>query len=178
VGEEVLVNPILLFYVLAAIVLRLLPHPWNLAPVGAMFLFSAATFRTRLQGWLVPLAALVVSDFFTAQFLHHGQGMFNWMVWISFSVVGLVGWILRSKITPLRVAGTAIAGGLTFFIVVDFGLWLGGHMYPKTFTGLLECYIAALPFLRNDVIGNLVYCAIMFGSYAWIESRRRVNAVA
>jgi hypothetical protein len=169
------VNPILYIYVLAAIALRLLPHPWNPTPIGAMFLFSAATFRSRLEGWILPFAALLISDVLTAELLHQGHGVFDWPVWISFTAVGAVGWVLRSKIAPLRVLGVAIAGALTFYIVVDFAIWVGRqHTYPHTLAGLMDCYIAALPFLRNDVIGNVVYCAIMFGSYAWIAERRRV----
>ena len=103
-------GPILYVYVLAAAVLRILPHPWNLAPVGAMFLFSAATFRSRWQGWLVPLAALMISDYAVVQILWHGQvSWFSPANWTAFSLAGLLGWTLRSKITVPRVAGAGWA---------------------------------------------------------------------
>jgi hypothetical protein len=167
------IGPILYFYVLAAAVLRILPHPWNLAPVGAMFLFSAATFRNRWQGWLVPLLALVISDYVVVQILWHGQ--YPWMspaTWTAFSLVGLLGWTLRSKITVTRVAGAALGGAIVFFLVSNFFVWTSGTIYPLTLTGLAACYTAAIPFFRNDVAGNLVYCAVMFGSYQWLVARR------
>jgi hypothetical protein len=165
--------PILYFYVLAAGILRILPHPWNLAPVGAMFLFSAATFRSRLQGWLVPLAALMITDYAVTQIVWHGQyTSFRPGTWTAFSLVGLLGWTLRSKITVTRVAGAALGGAIIFFVASNFAVWLGGELYPRTLTGLAACYTAAIPFFRNDVAGNLVYCAAMFGSYHWLVSRR------
>jgi hypothetical protein len=169
---------ILYFYVLAAAVLRVLPHPWNLAPVGAMFLFSGATFRSRLQGWLVPLAALVISDYAVIQILYHGQySWFSPATWTAFSLVGLLGWTLRSKITVTRVAGAALGGAIIFYLVSNFAVWAGSAMYPHTLTGLAACYTAAIPFFRNDVAGNLVYCAAMFGSYQLLVVRRHAAVV-
>jgi len=172
-------GPILYFYVLAAAVLRVLPHPWNLAPVGAMFLFSAATFRSRLLGWLVSLAALIISDYAVIQILYHGKySWFSPTTWTAFSLVGLLGWTLRCKITVPRVAGAALGGSIVFFIVSNFAVWAGSVMYPRTLTGLAACYTAAIPFFRNDVAGNLVYCAVMFGSYYLLAVRRHAAAVA
>ncbi len=56
-------------YVLAAVVLRLMPHPWNMTPMAALFLFSGATFRSKRDALLVPLGALLLSDFAVIQFL-------------------------------------------------------------------------------------------------------------
>jgi hypothetical protein len=168
------VGPILYFYVLAAGLLRILPHPWNLTPVGAMFLFSAATFRSRLEGWLVPLAALMITDYAVLQILYHGQyAWFSPLIWTSFSLVGIVGWTLRRKTSVARVAGAALGGSLVFFIASNFAVWVGGEgrLYPMTLSGLVICYTAALPFFRNEVAGNLVYCAAMFGSYHWVAAR-------
>jgi hypothetical protein len=138
-----------------------------------MFLFSAATFRSRWQGWLVPLAALMISDYAVVQILWHGQvSWFSPANWTAFSLAGLLGWTLRSKITVPRVAGAALSGAITFFVVSNFAVWARGTMYPHTLTGLAACYTAAIPFFRNDVAGNLVYCAAMFGSYQWLAARR------
>ena len=87
----------------------------------------------------------------------------------------MFGWIAREKITVARVAGAAIGSSLTFFVLSNFAVWYFGHgrLYPMTLAGLTTCYIAALPFFRNDVAGNLAYSAIMFGSYAWMQARQR-----
>ena len=44
--------------ILLAAVLRILPHPWNFTPIGAMAIFSGSLFRNRWVAFLFPLAAL------------------------------------------------------------------------------------------------------------------------
>jgi hypothetical protein len=127
----------------------------------------------------VPFAALLISDYATLQILWHGKySWFDPSTWAAFSLASLLGWTLRDKITAPRVAGAAIGSAIVFFTVSNFGVWLGGHFYPKTFTGLVECYVAAIPFFRNDLAGNLAYSAVMFGSYHWITARQRAAQTA
>jgi len=38
------------FAIFVALVFRLLPHPWNVTPLGAMFLFSGATIKNNPGG--------------------------------------------------------------------------------------------------------------------------------
>jgi hypothetical protein len=171
-------------YVLAATVLRVLPHPWNLTPIGSMFLFSGATFRSRLQSLLVPLGALLISDYALIHILWHGQyGWFSPYTWLGFVLTAVIGWVLRGKITWRRVAVGSLSGSLVFFLVSNFGVWLGAagmgqpRMYSLTVGGLAQCYVAALPFLRNTLLGDLTYAFIMFGSYYLLQQRRaRVTA--
>ena len=53
-----------------------------------------------------------------------------------------------------------------FFIVTNFGVWLVGNLYPKTLAGLAGCYVAAIPFFRNTLAGNVVYTLVLFGGFA------------
>lgn len=169
-GAEV---SVLYLYVLAAILLRILPHPWNAAPIGAMFLFSGATFNRRLDSLLVPLAALMVSDYAVVHVLYGGRyAWFTPYTWAGFLLVGLIGWALRNRISVPSVALASLSGSVVFFLVTNFGVWTGGKMYPLTLTGLAACYTAGIPFFRNELIGDLIYAAIMFGSYAAIQHRR------
>ena len=159
-------------YVAAAVLLRLAPHPWNVTPIGSMFLFGGATFKSRTASLLVPLAALMLSDFLMVHFLWGGR--YDWFTpytWLAFLAVGLVGWLLRGRVTGLNVLAGSLAGSIVFFVVSNFGVWMGGVEYPLTFDGLAACYIAALPFFRNAVLGDLFYAAVMFGSYHWLTTR-------
>ncbi len=162
-------------YIVGAILLRLAPHPWNVTPMGSMFLFGGATFRKKIVSLIVPLAALMASDFTVIHFLYHGHyGWFSPFTWTGFLLVGMIGWTLRDRITASRVAVASVAGSVVFFLVSNFGTWAGaeGVMYSKTLAGLAECYIAGLPFFRNALLGDLTYAAVMFGSYQWLRSRR------
>src|SRR5215471_877136 len=113
-------------FVLAAIVLRLLPHPWNVTPWGAMFLFSGGTFRSKRDSLLVPLGALLLSDYAVVHFLYKGQ--YRWLspyTWAGFLLVGLLGWTLRHKLSVPRVLAASLAGSVVFFLVSNFGVWAG-----------------------------------------------------
>lgn len=166
-------------YVLLAVVLRLLPHPWNVTPLGAMFLFSGATFRSKRDSLLVPLAALLLSDFAVVHFLYDGQ--FPWFspyTWAGFLLVGLIGWALRDRITFATVTAASLTGSVVFFLISNFGVWATWKLYPATWTGLVTCYWAALPFFRHTLVGDLAYNALMFGSYEWFRRRRMALAAA
>ena len=161
-------------FVLAAMLLRLLPHPWNITPLGAMFLFSGATFRSKTESLAVPLAALLLSDYAVIHFAYGGNySWFSPYTWGGFVIAGLIGWMLRPKITWARVAIASIAGSGAFFIISDFGVWVTWKLYPISIKGLAECYVAALPFFRNSILGDLAYTALMFGSYHLLRHRQR-----
>jgi hypothetical protein len=35
--------------------------------------------------------------------------------------------------------------------------------------GLTACYVAALPFFRNEIVGDLFYASLLFGGFALLE---------
>ena len=144
---------------------RLAPHPANVTPVAALALFGGSMLPA---GWAVslPLATLVASD--VAIGLHHVIAF----TWISFAATGLLGrWIARRP-TAGRIVAASLIASVGFFLVTNFGVWwLGddGRMYPRTLEGLWTCYVAALPFFRNSLIGDLAYTAGLFGLYAMVR---------
>src|SRR5947209_3337279 len=149
----------------AAAASRLIPHPPNMTSIAAMALFGGATLADRRLAFLVPLAALLVSDLLL--------GFHNQMIAVygSFALVVCLGLWLQERRSALTIAGAAIASSLIFFVIVDLGIWLMGDMYPRTAAGLFACYTAALPFLRNQMLGDLFYTAILFGGFALLEHR-------
>jgi hypothetical protein len=162
-------------YVVFAVLLRLLPHPWNVTPMGAMFLFSGATFERKTSSLLVPLLALVISDIVVIQLLYSGRhSWFDPFTWLGFVSIGLTGWALRPKLSPVRLFAASFAGSSLFFLFSNFGVWARSDLYPSTWTGLVTCYFAAIPFFRNTVLGDLFYATFMFGSYYWLSHPRRL----
>ncbi|HEX8168562.1 MAG TPA: DUF6580 family putative transport protein [Beijerinckiaceae bacterium] len=146
-----------------ALLFRLAPHPWNVTPLGAMFLFSGAMVKNKPASLLVPLAALVVSDAAVDMLLYGGRySWFSPFTWGAFLAVAMIGWLLRPNAGALRVAGASLAGSATFFLISNFGVWAQGH-YTPDLQGLVECYVAAIPFLRNTLLGDLGYAALLFG---------------
>lgn len=171
------------FYVLGAILFRILPHPWNLTPVAAMFLFSGAVFKSKLNSLVVPLAALLVSDYAVDLILYHGSP--HWLspvTWGAFLLIGLLGWTLRGQWTRrlgwLKVACASLAGSTLFFVITNFGVWAFDALYPRNAAGLSACYVAGVPFYMNDLVGDLAWNAIMFGSYYLLTRGIRSRAAA
>jgi hypothetical protein len=60
---------------------------------------------------------------------------------------------------------------ILFFVITNFGVWAMGHLYPQMPAGLVDCYVAAIPFFRNTLLSNLLYSALLFGGLAVAENR-------
>ena len=146
-----------------AAVLRLVPHPPNFTPIGAMALFGGAYFGRRALAFAAPLVALALSD---AILGFHSAVPF---VYGSVALIVLLGWVIGARVTPVRVGGAAILSSVLFFTVTNFGTWLMSGMYPQTLAGLAACYVAAIPFFQNTLAGDLVFAALLFGGFALLE---------
>jgi len=157
-------SAILLAIALAA-AMRLLPHPPNFSPIGAMALFGGAYFGRRWLAFLAPLAAMLLSDAVIG--FHSGMAY----VYGSVALVVLIGWALARRVSPFTVAGAAIASSVLFFLVTNFGTWATGELYPQTLAGLAACYVAAIPFFQNTLAGDLFFSAVLFGGFALVEWR-------
>ncbi len=145
--------------ILAGIILRLMPHVANFAPVGAIALFGGAVLNKKLAWWL-PLAIMVVSDFIIGL---HSAILFTWG---GFLLIGLFGMLLRNKNNLQRVCLGTLGSGIIFYVISNFGVWAVSGMYQHTLQGLLDCYIAAIPFFRTSLAADLLYSAALFGAYA------------
>ena len=162
----------LLLLTLGAAAMRLVPHPWNMTPVASLALFGGAHFRSRGAAFGVPLAAMLLSDLALGATVY--GNVFHWgmlFVYPAFVLTVVLGRAIGAQSSPLRVGGAAIAAALLFYLIANFGVWILGELYPRTWEGLAACYIAALPYLRNAIVGNLVYAAILFGGFALAERR-------
>lgn len=163
--------------VFAAALTRLLPHPDNFTPIGAMALFGAAYFNRQALTLAVPFIALFVSDLILnnvvyRQYYPEFTLITSWWIYAAFGLVMLSGWLLlRMKVTPGRVVAAGLVSSLLFFLVTNFSVWAETTMYPKSFSGLLACYTAGLPFLKNTVMGDLFFSAVLFGTYEFAVRR-------
>lgn len=162
--------PLLLIFLGFAV--RLLPHPANFTPIGAIALFGAM-YLPRRWALIVPLVALFASDWFI--------GFYSWKIMISvygsFVIMGLIGlWVRKHKRFAAILGGT-ILGSLVFYLVTNTAVWAFGTMYPHNLTGLFQSYIMAIPFFRNSLAGNVFYVGVLIGGmelvYWWVASQKR-----
>ncbi|MCD7969915.1 MAG: hypothetical protein LUF87_06135 [Alistipes sp.] len=164
--------------ILLAAVSRLIPHPANFAPVGAMALFGAAYYSRRSLAYLIQVAAMYMSDLLinNTMYVHYFDG-FVWMhpgacfTYGAMALMVLGGELVLKRVTAGRVLAASLAASVIFFAVSNFGAWVSYPMYTKDLHGLLMCYTAGIPFLKNTLMGDLFYCTVMFGGFELVQRR-------
>jgi hypothetical protein len=161
---------ILVAMIIAAAAMRLLPHPANFTPIGALALFAGAHFDDKRWAFVIPLAAMALSDVLLG---FHGQML---VTYGAFAVIVAMGFSLRERTTALRVSGASVGAATFFFVVSNFGVWAVDGLYPLTLQGLIACYVAAIPFFHNGLAGTLFYSALLFGGFALAERQLAIGA--
>lgn len=124
--------------------------------ITTSFSLIAGAMLGGFYTFLVPLAIISISDFY------FGNTSILYFTWSAFMSIGGLGWLLRKRraFNPRFVGemtGLGIVASLFFYLYTNFGWWLLTNMYPPTWTGLIQCYIAGLPFLKNQLLGNLFF---------------------
>ena len=153
----------LLLAIGTAAVLRLVPHPPNFTPIGAMALFSGAYLGRRALAFAALLGALLVSD----AVLGFYPGMAT--VYATDLLIVLIGSLALQRRSALRIGIAAVASSAVFFAITNFGMWLWSGIYPRTLSGLETCFVAAVPFFQNTLAGDLFYSALLFGGFKAAE---------
>ena len=152
--------------IILAAMSRLVPHPPNFTPIGALGLFAGACISMR-RFWLVPLAALLISDILIG--FYHPVTMVS--VYLAFFICAMLGRrVLLEHRSIIRIGATTLSASVVFFIVSNFGDWLSGINYPFTWDGLATCYVMAIPFIGNTLLGDLFYVTLMFGTYEMVRA--------
>ncbi|MGE0633550.1 MAG: DUF6580 family putative transport protein [Pseudobdellovibrionaceae bacterium] len=166
-------NMILAGLILAFALLRLLPIAPNFTPIGALALFAGAHFRNKTMAFVVPLAALFISDAFLG---FHMLMPYVYGAFALTTVIGLLGQATFSRQNKtLKLLVVPLVGGtissLLFFAITNFGVWQSGMLYPMTMDGLAQCFTSAVPFFRNTLASTWLYSFVLFGAMALLESR-------
>jgi hypothetical protein len=187
--------------ILAAAASRLLPHPPNFAPIAAMALFGGACFREKIWRFVVPLMAMILSDLAIDLHLIDLQwympvgysplpSTWGWekifqkiLIYGAFALSVGLGSLLQRRRTLIPIAGATLASSVLFFVVTNFGSWVVDATYPRTLTGLGECYVAGLAFWRQHgtLLGDVFYSTVLFGGLAlaerWLPATREAVAL-
>jgi hypothetical protein len=161
-------RPVALSLTVAGAVVRLLPHPPNFAPVGALSLFAGARLPVW-QAYAVPVVLMLVTD--PILNVMNGYPAFNFhpFSYLSFLIAVWIGRRLAYTESAWRIGCAALISSVQFFLISNFGAWLSG--YPHTLAGLSACYIAALPFFERTVLSDLFFTAVLFGLHSLLSRR-------
>jgi len=151
---------------------RLLPDSIaNFTAIGAIAFMGGALFKNKWLKYLLPLAILALSDLALNTFVYseftNGSIFYKGMLWVylPFIVSVFLGEKMLKNIKVSNVLLTALASGIVFFLLSNFGVWLSGTIYPKTGAGLIEAYTMGIPFFRSTLLGNMVYGLVIFFAY-------------
>ena len=134
---------------------RFVPHPPNAVPIVAMALFAGAFFSNRIHAYLVPLVAMILSDLILG---FHSTVLY---VYASIMATVVIGSFLN-QVTVFKVGMAAVIASIVFFLITNFGAWMHHNMYSQDLNGLLQAYVAGIPFLRNSLIANLIFSYLVF----------------
>jgi len=144
---------------------RLIPHAPNFTPVISTALFAGAYLGKRLA-FLVPVAAMLLSDVLIGFYGFASMAF----IYGSLLMIVILGTAMKGRTSPLRIGALSLAGAVLFFVVTNFGVWvIPNSFYPKTLSGLFECFVMAIPFFGNTVLSALIYSAVIFGAYELAE---------
>jgi len=151
----------------------------NFTAVGGSLLFFGA--RRSWREMLFPLAALIASDYCLTIF-HYGYAfrwqayIITWGWYVMAMVLGQI--LLHAKTTFVRGAASAILGPTSFFVASNYSVWAGNTFYPHTLAGLSTCYVAAIPFYRNDLLATSLTLTAAFGIEALLRKVREPQTSA
>lgn len=142
---------------------RLLPHAPGVWPCAASALFTGRMLRIPALAVVVPLAAVLLSNVALA-----GD---DWRVTLAvgaaITLPAFAGMMARRWQGATSVIAAMLSCSLIFFATTNFAVWAFGSLYAHTWQGLVQCYVAALPFLDKTVLGDLFWTAVLFGG-AWL----------
>jgi len=144
-------------------VMRLLPHPMNVTPVGALGLFAGALLPHRMA-WLLPVAALLISDMIAGFYALPAMAL----VYLGFYCSAVIGrvWLARQR-SPGRLVSAVLASATVFFVISNLSAWL--MYYPRTLEGFVQCYLSAIPFFGRSLLGDALYTTLLFGTYEFVR---------
>ena len=143
---------------------RLIPHPPNFTPIIAVAIMSGYFFKNINLSFLTLIVAMLVSDLFI--------GFYENVIFVyaSLLLITFVFYKISNKINFKNLFIYGFAGSLIFFIISNFGVWALGSpgvydiAYEKSLSGLIQCYILAIPFFGNTFLSTVIfsYPAIFF----------------
>ena len=140
------------------------PHIWNFTAVGALAIFAGSQFSDKRLAFIIPLSAMAISDLFI------GNG-FSMVVYAGFLLVVICGYLIRKNINVQSVTLASIVGAILFYLTTNFAFFYPEALYPHNAAGIMKSYVMGLPFLKNMIIGNLVYGGILYYGFHLLKKQ-------
>ena len=177
-----IITPRFLFISIAIVVAalsRLLPHPFNFTPIGAMALFGGTCFANKKIAFVFPLFAMFISDALLELFF--GYGFHNTIIYVyaSFVLITCLGIVIGNNVRTGKIIAASLISSILFFLITNFGVWAAGG-FENGFSGLIATYLLGIPFYNhelfgsfffNTIAGDLFWNGILFGSFYFAKAK-------
>ncbi|MBS1573992.1 MAG: hypothetical protein JST09_01710 [Bacteroidetes bacterium] len=154
------------------------------SPVIAIALFAGFIMKQKDISFLFPLLALLISDvviqalYENNLFPYAGFYSGQWKNYLVLLATTLIGLALKGRSRLSLLAGALIAPTF-FYLLSNLNVWASQEiLYPKNFSGLLQCYAAGIPFYRNSLIATIVFLPVILIAYNYIMRNKPVLTVA
>ena len=161
----------------------------NFAPIAAMALFAGYLFPQRRHAVLVPIGAMMLSDLAVGQFNAYHPVLMAAVYGSLAMPIAFGGWLRprlqlgatgigRQAAMGASLVGCAVLASVAFFVVTNFATWCVTPWYDRTWAGLLQCYVNAVPFFRYTLIGDLGFALLLFGGYSTVTLLARFRGLS
>jgi len=157
---------LVVFLIALDVVARLLPHAPGFLPIAASGLFAARVLRIPALAIVVPVLAMILSDVA----LPGADWRIQAVGFAAIAIPAVAGIATRRWGGILPTAATVVVSSVLFWLLSNFAVWAFSGMYPMTWQGIVQCYVAALPFLEKTMLGDLFWTGVLFGG-AWLVMR-------
>lgn len=151
---------------------RIIPHADNFTPMESLVLFGTILYSSRLLAFVLPLVLMYTFDFvinntIARPFFPDQEGLVwfsEYMVYnsLAYIVIALTGFLVMKRLRVTNVLGASVVSAGIFFLITNFGVWLGSTIYPATAEGLWMSYMAGLPFLKSTLISAVLFSAVFY----------------
>lgn len=152
---------------------RFLPHPPNFTAVMAVSLFSGLYLPPK-KAFLIPLIGLLATDLILG--FYNPWIMFS--VYLGFCAPILAGRRLKQNLQWKNLVAIAALSSTVFFLITNLAVWKFGFLYQHSFAGLIQCYIAALPFFGNSILGDIFYSSLFYAVFVLYKKRHSLKTMA
>lgn len=174
--NEATLNIFTLLILIAIVIVGATSRVWmaempNFKPVAALALFAGFYFSSFRFAVVAALLMMLASDLWL--------GIYHWQ--IAACVYGSIvfccglGWLISKSndhnargwkaVDFGRFGAASLIMSTLFYGLTNFGVWYTGLWYETSMTGLMECFVAGIPFFRSTITGDLFFTGILVGGY-------------
>ena len=158
--------------VVLAAILKVTTFPHSINPIIAISLFSGVVISDKKLAFAMPLLAMFVSDIML-EVLNIAPGFYGMGQignYASLLLVTVLGFSMK-KINVINIAGYSIGSSILFFILSNTNCFIFDNLnyYGTGLQGWANCLVAGIPFVKNSLITDLSFSAVLFGSYILVR---------